>query len=108
MVISRGQAEDLTASDPVGSLALRVLQGWFRGDASRERFEFYDPLAVALALDPGIATMRRIGLDVVTEPGERWGESVVLDGPGTVSLAAEVDETRFFALLEQLLGWKGL
>lgn len=106
--ISRTQAENLSANNPIGSLALRVLQGWFQRDSSRERFEFYDPLAVALTLDPEVAAMRQVALDVVTEPEEQRGQSVVRDGAKPLSLAAEVNAPRFYSLLERLLGWRGL
>ena len=106
--ISRAQAAELSADTPLGELALRILQGWFTRDESRERFEFYDPLAVALALDSGVATVRRVSLAVGTAPGEHWGETTVAGEPGPVSLAVEVDAPRFFALLSELLGWRGL
>ncbi len=106
--ISRDLAFGLSTDSPVGILALQVLQGWFRRDERRERFEFYDPLAVALALDPGVATMRQVALTVVTEPGDHWGETPIVGEPGPVSLADGVDASRFFALISQLFAWRGL
>ena len=106
--ISRKQAGGLSSETLLGSLALQILQGWFARDYSRSRFEFYDPLAVALALDPSVATTRRVSVRVGTTPGEHWGESTVADSPGVVHLASEVDSERFFGLLRDLLGWRGL
>ncbi len=106
--ISRQQAAGLSADGPLGQLALRMVQGWFARDARRERFEFYDPLAVALALDPAVATVRRVALTAGTTPGEHWGETTVTSEPGPIALAHQVDAPRFFALLRQLLGWQGL
>ena len=106
--ISREQAAGLRAGTPLGALALRILQGWFRHDPRRLRFEFYDPLALALALDPGVASMRQVAVSVATEPGEHWGESTVTGEHGLVSLADTVDAGRFFALVRELLGWQGL
>ena len=106
--ISREQAGGLSSDTPLGRLALRILQGWFARDEGRQRFEFYDPLAVALALEPGVATVRRVALTVAATPGEAWGETTVASEPGPVALAAEVDESRFFELLCGLLGWRGL
>lgn len=106
--ISREQAEALSAETELGALALRILKGWFRRDPGRQRFEFYDPLAVALLLEPGVATRRMLALGVETEPGESWGESIVLGEPGPVSVADRVDAGRFFSLLESVLGWRGL
>ena len=106
--ISREQAAGLSADAPLGRLALRLVQGWFARDARRERFEFYDPLAVALTLDPQVAAVRRVALSVGTSPGEHWGETTVASEPGPIALAAEVNATGFFALLSELLGWRGL
>ncbi len=106
--ISREQTAALSSDTLLGRLALRIVQGWFARDARRERFEFYDPLAVAMALDPGVATLRRVAVTVGTSPGERWGETTVADEPGPVALAAEVDAPRFFDLLSGLLEWRGL
>ena len=106
--ISRGQAFKITAEAPLGNLALRILQGWFQCDPQRQRFEFYDPLAVAMALDPGVATFRQVALDVGTEPGPHWGETTVAGEPGPVALAHRVDASRFFALLNELFAWRGL
>ena len=106
--ISREQARGLSSEGLLGGLALRVLQGWFERDQSRDRFEFYDPLAVALALDPAVASKRRVSLKVGTSPGEHWGESTVSETPGVIELADKVDSARFFALLEELLRWRGL
>lgn len=106
--ISRQQAEGLTADTDLGRLALRILQGWFALDERREKFEFYDPLAVAIALDPGVATVRHLSLSVGTSPNDRWGETTVVEMPGAVAVADQVDEHRFFALLGRLLGWKGI
>lgn len=106
--IGREQAGELSADSPLGALALRVLRGWFRRGPARQRFEFYDPLAVAMALDPSVATRRSISVRVVTEPGEHLGESVVAGTPGPVSVADRVDEAGFCRLLQRLLGWQGL
>lgn len=107
VAVTRGQAAGLSADAPLGRLALRILQGWFDRDARRERFEFYDPLAVAMALDPAVATVRRVAVKTGTAPGEGWGETVDSGLPGPVSLADAVDAPRFFALLGGLLGWRG-
>ena len=106
--ISREQAAGLSADTPLGKLALRILQGWFARDEHRQSFEFYDPLAVAIALDPAVATVRRVALNVGTSPGKSWGETTVASEPGPITLASEVDESKFFRLLCGLLGWRGI
>ena len=105
--ISREQAAGLSAGTSLGRLAARIVQGWFARDERRQRFEFYDPLAVALALDPGVATMRPVALTVGVTEGDHWGETTIAGDPGPIALAAEVDASRFFDLLGELLGWRG-
>ena len=106
--ISREQAAGLSADTPLGKLALRILQGWFARDEHRQSFEFYDPLAVAIALDPAVAKVRRVALNVGASPGESWGETTIASEPGPIALASEVDESKFFRLLCGLLGWRGI
>ena len=106
--ISREQSDAITAGTPIGRLALRILQGWFRRDPARRRFEFYDPLAVALALEPEVATVRKLALEVGTSQGAHWGETTVRDGTGAILLADEVNEARFFSHLGKLFDWQGI
>ena len=106
--ISREQALGLRSAHPLGRLVLDVLQGWFRREPSRQRFEFYDPLALAIALEPAIATVVKVDLDVGLEENESWGETSETGGPGEISLPQQVNVARFFWLLEVLLELEGL
>ena len=106
--ISREQALVLRSAHPLGRLALELLHGWFRREPSRQMFEFYDPLALAIALDPAIATIAKVDLDVSQEENESWGETTETGGPGEISLPNEVEAARFFRLLEGLLELEGL
>ena len=106
--ISREQALNLRSAHPLGRLALDLLQGWFRRESGRQRFEFYDPLALAMALEPAIATVVKVDLDVGLEENESWGETAETGGPGEIALVQQVDSTRFFGLLEGLLEMEGL
>ena len=106
--ISREQALNLRSAHPLGRLALDLLQGWFRREPGRQRFEFYDPLALAMALEPAIATVVKVDLDVGLEENESWGETVETGGPGEIALVQQVDSARFFGLLEGLLELEGL
>jgi inosine-uridine nucleoside N-ribohydrolase len=105
--ISREQALSLHSNHPIGRLTLEMLQGWFAKDPSRQRFEFYDPLALAVALEPAIATVTKVDLDVGLEENESWGETSETGGPGEISLSLQVDSARFFGLLEGLLELEG-
>ena len=106
--ISRDQTLGLRSTHPLGGLVLDLLQGWFHREARRQRFEFYDPLALALALDPGIASIVKVDLDVGLEENEGRGETAETGGPGEISLADAVDQARFFRLLGGLLELEGL
>ena len=106
--ISREQALNLRSAHPLGRLALDLLQGWFRREPGRQRFEFYDPLALAMALEPAIATVVKVDLDVGLEEDESWGETAETGGPGEIALVQQVDSARFFGLLEGLLELEGL
>ena len=106
--ISREQTAALSSDTSLGRLAARIVQGWFARDERRQRFEFYDPLAVALALDPTVATVRPVALTVGVTEGDHWGETTIASEPGPIALAAEVDASRFFDLLTELLGWSRL
>ncbi len=108
VAINRQQALQLKSTHPLGQLALRLVQNWFRHDPARQTFEFYDPLAVALALEPGLASVRKVGLAVGTSGADDWGESSVVGGVGGIVLADEVDGARFFRVFQELLGWEGL
>ena len=108
IAIDRQQALQLTCKQPRGQLALRIVQHWFLKDPNRQKFEFYDPLALALALNPMIATVRQLSLEIETSSAEDLGETKVLEGVGAVELASKVDQGRFFSMLECLLGWQGL
>lgn len=105
--ISREQVSVLSAENDLGRLALRLVTNWFRRDPARERFEFYDPLAMALALDPAIASVRKVDLDVGTATPEDWGETSESGLPGETALADHINAARFFVLLRRLLGRDG-
>ena len=77
-------------------------------EPSRQRFEFYDPLAMAVALDPTIATVTKLDLDIGLEKNEWWGVTRETGGPGQISLLENVDSSRFFMVFGNLLELKGL
>ena len=106
--ISREQVLGLRSDHQLGRLFLDLLRGWFQRDSSRQRFEFYDPLALAIALAPVIATVVKVDLDVVLEENEFRGETLETGGPGEITLPQNVNAARFFRLLEGLLEVEGL
>ena len=100
--ISRERALGLKSATPLGRLMLDMLQGWFHREPSREEFEFCDPLAMAIALHPAIATATKVDLDVGIEKDELLGATSETGGPGEITLAQDVDSSRFFALFGRL------
>ena len=106
--ISREQTLGLRADHPLGRLVLDLLQGWFHREPSRQRFEFYDPLALAIALDPVIATVIKVDLDVGLDENESWGETSETGSPGEITLPQTVNVKGFFGLIENLLEIEGL
>ncbi len=106
--LSRRQVEALKGGNRMGVLAIRLLQDWFRLDAARDQFQFYDPLAVAAALDPHTVDGPQTTLRVETKDQNRLGESRIPGaGDGNVLVAERVDSARFFAMLLRLFDWDG-
>ena len=103
--ITRESVEGTKASSKIGRLALQLVTNWFGRDPNRKQFEFYDPLALATALDPSIITTRQTEVAVEFVDPSRWGESRAVSHRGPVALAEDVDVGRFFRLLEDLFQW---
>ena len=105
--VTREMAPGLRANDPLGRLVVQLLTNWFRKHPDREKFEFYDPLALAAALEPGLISTRQMALTVETKLEERIGEVRVLSRDchrgGNVAVADLVESDAFFALLERYL-----
>ena len=98
--VTREMALGLRANGPLGRLVVQLLTNWFRKHPDREKFEFYDPLALAAALEPGLISTRQMALTVETKLEERMGEVRVLSLGGNVAVANVVESDAFFALLE--------
>ena len=96
------------ADNRLGQLAVELVQNWFKLDARRERFEFYDPLALAAALSPEVLTTRQATVVVETAVGPELAASRVTAPDGPVSVVERVDTERFFALMGEWLGLAGL
>ena len=71
--------------------------------------EIASPQEAAAVIDCiGDDTLRRVTLQTGTAPGEGWGETTTAGEPGPVAPADVVDAPRFFALLRDILGWRGI
>ena len=108
VAVTRRDIGRLNAGTNSGKFVFQLLANWFGRDSGRERFAFYDPLAVAVAIDPAVVTTRGLALTVETVDGERLGAATVSEHGSIVNVAQAVDAHRFFELLEELLGLQGL
>ena len=106
--IDRQAGESLKSESRPGILAAQLLGNWFRQRPQRDRFELYDPLALAAALDPDILRTRRVFMEVETEDPVQKGASRITGEGGTVSIVEEVDRIRCLGLIGSLLGLEGL
>ena len=110
---SRTELNGITGASRAGTLAAEMLAGWFRKDAGRERFNLYDPLAVAAAIDPNVLRTRRVTLAVddsdTTDNPSGWGRCRITNataGPISVSAAEGVDSQRALNIISDLLEWR--
>ncbi|PKB64567.1 MAG: hypothetical protein BZY80_02450 [SAR202 cluster bacterium Io17-Chloro-G2] len=106
VALSRKQVAALKGGNRMGELVIRLLQDWFRLDHGRKQFQFYDPLALAAAIDPQVVGGRHLTLRVETEDQERLGVSQVAGLGGNVLVAERVDSARFFSMIKRLFGWE--
>ncbi len=106
VAINREDAGRIKPTHRLGRLASQILANWFSRRPDRERFEFYDPLTVAAALDPEVMTTRHTGLRVEWKDEELLGATVPESGNPPVAVSGRVDSGRFFELLEELLEFR--
>ena len=99
-------------SSAAGILAERLLAGWFRQGATRERFNMYDPLTLVAAIAPHAIKLRSVTMTVddstTTDDSLLWGRCRVLDendGPVRVAEPAGVDVQTSLRVIRELLGW---
>ena len=102
--IDRQGVERLKAESRLGRLAIELLANWFRRKPNREWFEFYDPLALAVALEPDLVSTYQASIKVEAADPARLGESLVTGLGGPVAVAQQVDSEGFFRLMQDTLG----
>ena len=106
--ITREAAAHLSSQHPLGRLVVQLLNNWFGRDPKRTRFEFYDPLTLAAALDPSLLDTRQVTALVEIEDAEKLGKIRVVAEGGPVSVVEGVDQGRCFGMFRELLGLEGL
>tara|TARA_B100000315_G_scaffold258496_2_gene310857 strand:- start:684 stop:1604 length:921 start_codon:yes stop_codon:yes gene_type:complete len=102
VAVTRDEVSRWKTSSLLGRMVVQFLGNWFRRHPVRERFEFYDPLALAVAVDPGLAGCRQATLSVEITDAEHLGETRAIAASGPVAVAGQVDGPRFFAMLEEV------
>jgi inosine-uridine nucleoside N-ribohydrolase len=102
--IDRQGVERLATKNCLGRLAIQLLANWFRREPHRERFEFYDPLALAVALEPQLVSTYQASLKVDSADPIRLGESRITGLGGPIAVAHQVDSEGFFTLMQEILG----
>lgn len=110
--ISRSDVCEIGAGDKPGRLAKELLTRWFEQGAERERFNLYDPLAIAATADHGVLNTRQVTLEVddadTTDDSYNWGRCRITndqEGPISVCDAGAVDGQRALGIIGDLLGW---
>ena len=102
--IDRQKLDRLEAKSRLGRLAIELLANWFRRQADREWFEFYDPLALAVALEPDLVSTYQASIKVEAADSARLGETLVTGLGGPIAVAQRVDSDGFFTLMQDTLG----
>ena len=100
VVLGRGDLEGaLGAAREAGRFLLDLSAHGFAFGAGREGggITLHDPLAMALAADPGLAGWTSLPVRVETEPTERRGRSFVAEGAPPCRVALDVDIPRALA-----------
>jgi inosine-uridine nucleoside N-ribohydrolase len=102
VIVTRDELGRWKTPSHFGRLAVQLLGNWFRRDPLRERFEFYDPLALAVAVDPRLAVCEQSTLTVEITESARLGETRVIAANGPIAVARQVDGPGFFEFLGEL------
>jgi len=111
-VITPVDADELRALGPLGAWSVdiqRTLIEFCREHTLLDGFDLPDPIATAVALDPGVATeVRRLHVAVETKGELTRGETVVdyrgRTQPPNVDVVLTASRERFLALLRDALG----
>ena len=107
-----GEQRGLRALGPLGEFAVDVqatLDGWAQENTGLAGFDLPDPIAMAVALEPRVATVkRRLWVDVETQGELTRGQTVVdhlgvAGRPPATEVVLEASRERFLDLLAETL-----
>ena len=104
--MSRTVANAMSSVTKIGQLAIELIVNWFQLDETRSLFEFYDPLALALAIDSDLATYVPADIVVNTNVSSQYGETVLCSTQGSINLVDIVDSEKFFYMFADILDIK--
>ena len=90
VTVERGEAAWLSEDSSLAPLAKAILGNWFSNDESRASYNLCDPLAMAVAINRGLVTLRTATVSVETGDGERYGKTTARYGGGNVEVASTV------------------
>ncbi|MBI4338563.1 MAG: nucleoside hydrolase [Chloroflexi bacterium] len=103
----RLEARDLArfrdARTPAARLAYRILLKWFQRQGFDRSYVPSDPLAMAIALQPAVASYARGAVTVDITSGETRGQTLLQPGDGPIAVAGKIDARAFHTLLDALL-----
>lgn len=110
-VFGPDDAERLRRIGPIGRFCIdiqAVLDVYARSASKIAGFDLPDPIAMAVAIDPTIATTRRVAVDVQIGDGADRGLDVVdwlgvTDRRPNVDVVTEVPRSSFVTMLERLI-----
>ena len=94
--MSRKLAESMSSVTKAGKFAVELIVNWFELDDARYVFEFYDPLALAIAIDPYLATYRAVDIEVNCNVSPLYGQTRIRRCSGSTNLVDIVDSETFF------------
>ena len=104
--MSRTVANSMSSVTKTGQLAIELIVNWFQLDETRSVFEFYDPLALALAINSDLATYVPADIVVNTNVSCQYGETVLCPTQGSINLVDIVDSEKFFYMFADILDIK--
>lgn len=110
-VITPGEQEELRGLGPLGLFALdinRCVDGFARTHSGLVGYDLPDPLAMAVAIDPRVATETRdvhlaVGLDEAGRGGTFIDHRLVADAPNA-TIVSDIDGVRFKRMLTEACG----
>ena len=101
--IGRKELSPLLTGGAAARMAGRILSNWFRRKPDEEAYELCDPLAMAVAMEPGIVTTHGAEVRVETQHPDRLGLCTIGAAGGSVRFATGLDAERFFEVFYSAL-----